>query len=226
MGADALKALAAAGKAKPTKAEWRPPRYEDFQVESYSGRTVLCADPSLRKFAAVLLTVHGHHSDLNRLNFYVCAAKTFTTTTHEAGGYEASLRKALELVDQLKAWIPEASRGLIGSAIEVVHEGPPIGMGKAMIRPESSLLGGMALRVAARDLGLTVHKMVMPLSHKGFIVEIPRGTRVTKAQHHAALKVVAADLNIQGMDLITNEDLRDAISVGLFHLTRPPKEGS
>jgi hypothetical protein len=226
MGADALKALAAAGKAKPVKAAWRAPRFEDFQAGGYYGRTVLCADPSLRKCAAVLLSICGSRFEPARLNFFVHAVKTFATDSHEAGGYEESLRKALDLSTQLKEWIPEAARGHVLKDIEVVHEGPPIGMGKAMIRPESSLLGGMALRVAARDLGLAVHKMVMPLSHKGFIVEIPRGTRVTKAQHHAALKVVTADLNIQGMDLITNEDLRDAISVGLFHLTRPPKEGS
>lgn len=221
MSTDALKALSAAGKTKPVKAAWRPPRYEDFQAGGYYGRTVLCADPSLRKCAAVLLSVCGDRSDRDRLNFFVCAAKTFATESHDIGGYEETLRKALDLSTQLKEWIPEAARGHVLKDIEVVHEGPPIGMGKAMIRPESSLLGGMALRVAARDLGLAVSKMVMPLSHKGFIVEIPRGTRVTKPQHHAALKVVAADLGIQGMGLITNEDLRDALSVGLLHLTRP-----
>jgi hypothetical protein len=215
---DALESFAAARKPK-TAAEWRAPVAEDFVVEGYYGRTVLCADPSLRKFAAVLLTGYWRTAD-DTLMLRVLAAKKFSTASHEAGGYEESLRKSLDLVAQLTDWIPQAAAGETLSGIEVVHEGPPIG-GGVMVRPEASLLGGMALRVAAQDLGMAVRKMVMPQSHKRFITNIPKAT---KAQAHSALKTVAVDLGIQGMEKITNEDLRDALLVGLVHLTRPQEK--
>ena len=214
MNTDALESFAAGRKPKQ-KVEWRRPTLDDFQV-GYS-REVCAVDPSLNGFAAVLLSAVNVR---DQVDIMVLAAKRFTTATTAAGGYEESLCKTMELCGLFGEWIVDVARGHSLKDIEFVHEGPPIGGGK-FIRPESSLLGGAAMRFALLMLGMSPHRMIQPQSHKLFICG---DRKATKKDHHAALKVLATDLGISGMEHITNEDQRDALSVGLLHLTRPQEK--
>lgn len=213
MNTEALESFAAGRKLK-TKAEWAPPTREDFPCGSFWFRQVIAVDQSLSKFAAVFM-ING--MVLGSPQISVLAARKFTTAEGEVSGWEANFQRAMQLAGEFKEWVLEVSGGFHLARHEIVHEAPPAGGGR-IIRPEASILGGMAVRVAARDLRLSTQRMVTPQTHKRFVC----GTeKVTKAQHHAELKKLASALGVTGMDLIKNQDQRDALSVGLVQLSRP-----
>jgi hypothetical protein len=212
MNTDALQALSSGQKKKPVKAAWRLPEASDFVVGA--GRAIVAVDQSLSGCAAVLLLAGR---DVNGLTLRVHKSSKFPTTPVAAGGYEETLQRAVELHGKLRSWlVSQAVFG--GGGFEVVHEQPPIGGGR-VVRPESSLLASLALRLAIHGVG-ALQRMVAPQTHKYFICG---DRKATKAQHHAVLKDVAVDLGIEGMHLVTNEDLRDALSISLLHLTREPE---
>lgn len=213
MNTDALEAFAA-GRPSKTKDEWRSPTLDDLPMREYYPRQVIAVDQSLRKFAAVFML---NTWVLGSPQICVLAARKFSTEEGEVSGWEANFQRAIQLAGEFKDWVLEVTPGFSLVAQEIVHEAPPAGGGR-IIRPEASILGGMAVRVAARDLGLSTQRMVTPQTHKRFVC----GTdKVTKAQHHAELKKLAAQLGVTGMDLIKNQDQRDAFSVGLVQLSRP-----
>jgi hypothetical protein len=213
MNTEALESFAAGRKLK-TKAEWAPPTREDFPVGPFWARQVIAVDQSLRKFAAVFM-INGLM--LGSPQISVLAAKKFSTEEGDVSGWEANFQRAMQLAEEFKGWVLEVSPGFHLARTEIVHEAPPAGGGR-IIRPEASILGGMAVRVAARDLRLPTQRLVTPQTHKRFVC----GTeKVTKAQHHAKLKELAGELGVTGMDLIKNQDQRDAFSIGLVQLSRP-----
>lgn len=213
MDTAALEALAGRWKPK-AKAEWMPPTSKSFGLPSYpdTPRGVLAIDQSLNGCAAVLL---GAVRIAGKAVIEVNMVRKFNTgISTGVGGYEESLQRAEELYLRLAEWIAQIK--LFSAApIQVVHEQPPIGGGR-IVRPESSLLASFAVRRATFACGYPVMKMVAPQSHKFFTCG---DRKADKKKHHAALKVLAARLGIAGMDLITNEDLRDALSIGLFHMS-------
>lgn len=218
MNTEALEAFAAGRPAK-TKDEWRPLELEDFQFDAWDGRSVVAVDPSLRAFAAVFLAitpVMGHPQ------IFILAARKFTTAEDDVKGWEANFQRAMKVGHDFRLWADKVTVGHSRVRLEIVHEQPPTGGGR-IIRPEATILGGMATRVAARDLGVPVQRMVAPQSHKHLFCgpRKPGEKPVTKAQHHAALKATVERLGISGMELIKNEGTRDALSIGLLHLTRP-----
>jgi hypothetical protein len=213
MNTEALEAFAA-GRPSKTKDEWRPPEMGDFHYDSYWGRDVIAVDPSLRAFAAVFLSIS---EVMGQPQIFVLAARKFTTAEEDAKGWEANFQRAMQVGHDFRLWIDEATAGFSRVRLEIVHEQPPAGGGR-IIRPEATILGGLATRFAARDLGVPVQRMVAPQSHKRLFCG---AEKVTKAQHHAALKKTAAQLGISGMDLVKNEGTRDALSIGLMHCTRP-----
>lgn len=217
MNTDALESFAVGRPAKP---EWAPPTPEDWDPGDYFGRQVIAFDPSLSGCAGVLLTfglVWG------KPQLTVLAAKKFATSDHGAGGYEESLRKTLELSHLIEEWVFIAAAGHVPSRIEFVHEGPPVG-GGSLIRPEATLLGGAALRFTLDrndQLPSRCQPMVQPQTHKAFICgPAARKKGFDKKAHHAVLMPLAASWGVRGLDLITNADLRDALSVGVFQLSR------
>lgn len=215
MNTDALTAFASGRKSSKKAKVWRPPAPEDFVLADDTLRYVLAVDQSISGCAAVLLAAHRQPSGPS---LSVMVAQKFATTPVEAGGYEETLQRAQELYGRLAAWITQQVVPRIRTDVEVVHEQPPVGGGR-VIRPESSLLAALALRIVAETFAFPVQRMVAPQTHKGFIC----GNRsADKREHHAALKRVAADLRVSGMELVTNEDLRDALSIGLTHLAREP----
>lgn len=213
MNTEALKAFAS-GRPPKVKDERRPLEMEDFCYDSWWGRTVVAVDPSLRAFAAVFLTIS---QVMGQPQIFVLDARKFTTAEDAVKGWEANFQRAMQVGREFQLWVEQATAGHARARLEIVHEQPPAGGGR-IIRPEASILGGLATRFAARDLGVPVQRMVAPQSHKRLFCG---EEKVTKAQHHAALKKAADRLGISGMDLIKNEGTRDALSVGLLHLTRP-----
>jgi hypothetical protein len=211
---DALAAFST--KKTSSKAAWRPPEIIDFPYRY--ARTVMAFDPSLRACGAVALTIT---SVRGVPTIMVDAAKKFVTTDHAMGGFEESLRKTLELSEQIGPWILTELRGHHLAGIEFVHEGPPVGGGK-VIRPETALLAGAAVRFALAPMGLTVHPMIQPQTHKRLWCG-PRSKNqtITKKEHHDAMMARAQELAVVGLDKITNEATRDAFSVACMHLTRP-----
>lgn len=218
MNTEALEAFAAGRPAK-MKDEWRPPELEDFHYDPYWGRYVVAVDPSLRAFAAVFLHIG---SIMGQPQIFVHAARKFTTAEDETSGWEANFQRAMQVGHDFRLWIDQATAGVSRVRLEIVHEQPPTGGGR-IIRPEATILGGMATRVAARDIGVPIQRMVAPQSHKHLFCgpRKPGEKVVTKAQHHAALKAACERLGVTGMDLVKNEGTRDALSIGMLHLTRP-----
>ncbi len=218
MNTDALESFAA-GRPARTKAEWAPPTMADFVLGDCLGRQVFAFDPSLSGCAGVFLslfeTIDG--TRVIRVN----AAHKFATSDHGAGGYEESLRKALDLSAQVEEWIFDEMRGYSSHSCEFVHEGPPVGGGK-VIRPEAALLGGAAVRFALDRRARRCAAMIQPQTHKAFVCGPEARKRgFDKKAHHAVLMPWAASLGVTGLELVTNADLRDALSVGLTHLSRP-----
>jgi hypothetical protein len=213
---EALEVFAGDRKGKPVKQSWRSPEPDDFVLSNGVTRFVVAVDQSLSGCAAVLLSA-GRIEPARPLCLIVHASQKFATTPVEAGGYEETLRRATELHGLFGNWMLQSVLMLVsGFGLEIVHEQPPIGGGR-VVRPESSLLASMAVRLVADRHALPVARMVAPQSHKHFICG---DRKADKKTHHAALKKVVADLGVRGMDIVTNEDLRDALSIGLLHLTR------
>lgn len=218
MNPDALESFAAARPAK-AKPAWSPPTMASFVPGGYLGRHVFAFDPSLSGCAGVFLSLHGRIG--TGLGVQVHAARKFATSDHGAGGYEESLRKALELSAQVEEWIFDEMRGYSSDVCEFVHEGPPVG-GGSLIRPEATLLGGAAVRFALDRRNRRCAPMVQPQAHKAFVCGPGARKRgFGKKEHHAVLMPWAASLGVTGLELVTNADLRDALSVALTHLSRP-----
>lgn len=214
MNTEALESFGA--KKAPSKAAWRPPEITDFQYRW--ARTVMAFDPSLRACGAVALTLA---SVRGVPTIMVLAAKKFSLVDHEMGGFEESLRKTLELAEQVGPWILTEMRGNHVAGIEFVHEGPPVGGGK-VIRPEAALLGGAAVRFALAPMNLTVEPMIQPQTHKRlWCGPRPKNQTITKKEHHDTMMARAGELGVLGLDKITNEATRDAFSVACMQLTRP-----
>lgn len=215
MAADALYALAATRKVRQG---WRPPTREDLRLpQSPEIRWVVAADQSLRGCGLVLL---GAQCDGAEASVAVRAAQKVVTEPGTTGGHEDTLRRAVGLYERLRAFFARVQEVAGGVSVELVHEHPPIATGRIR-RPEASLLASLALRLAA-PAGVVLQEMVSAATHKRALC----GDRqADKRTQHAALKLLATDLGIGGMHLITNEDLRDALAIGLYHLTREPRRG-
>ena len=225
MNTEALAAFATKDAARRAAApKWRPPEMTDFHYDPFWGRDVVAVDPSLRAFGAVFLTISSVKDQSPHVRVH--AARKFTSAEGDATGWEANFQRAMQVGHDFRLWLSEdVFAGHARIRLEIVHEQPPTGGGR-IIRPEATILGGFATRIAARDIGVLTQRMVAPLSHKNLFCgpRKPGEKGVTKAEHHAALKETAGRLGISGMDLITNEATRDALSIGLLHLTRPPLE--
>lgn len=184
-----------------TKAEWAP-----AGLEGLPDGQVLAVDQSLSSSGLVFL------SSLDG-TIQVEWAVTYRTGDdgEGAGGHEANLRRALEL-ERLFSNLLETVSG----DPTIVHEAPTTGGGKVM-RPESSLMAAQALRSAAYRWYLAVAPMVRAQDHKRFTCG---QANATKKDHHRALMIWAEGLGIANLSVITNEHLRDALSIALTHLGR------
>jgi hypothetical protein len=223
MNTDALGALSGKTSAK-RKPAWRPPQPEDFHVPADGEmRWILAADPSLKSCGAVLLGALRDGFGAVRIGIRMAA--TFKTAPVEAGGHTENFARARELYQIFDSWLFNVWLKIEGP-FEFVHEAPPTG---GIIRnPESAQYAGLMLQLAMDRRSVPVQPMISPRTHKHFTCGKPNGTerKVTKTEHHATLMKVAADLGVQGLELLKNEGQRDAFSVALTQLHRPVPEAS
>lgn len=204
MNTDALSALR---DKKPAKAPWRPPTIDDFRPGG-----VIAIDQSLSACGAVALHMEQSLMVLDVAVFRIPAP------VDGRGGRELDMRRALLLREQVSPWLARMIRTMQMEG--VVHEAIP--EGNFIKHPEASLLSAMAVNVAAQDHGISVLTPIHKYTHSNFTCG---NSKATKKEHGAALMKLAEELNIFNRQLITNEALRDALSIGLTQLWSGHREG-
>jgi Holliday junction resolvasome RuvABC endonuclease subunit len=181
--ADALSGLSTSDKAMPGIAPLAP-RFEG---------KIACFDQTLSKTGAALLVCRAS-------KLVPMRSMMFKPTTEEEGN-EANFFKGVELHNAYRIWLVSHEVAL------VAHESPPVGGGKLM-RPESSLMAALALRIACDGLGLPV-VMVRPQDVK------KRLTGNAKAEKKD-VKLAIEQFIPEVSDLRPwNQDVSDAIGVGI-----------
>lgn len=197
-GAPQAPATKAEAKKRP---DWEPP---DLATLSFG--QLLCFDPSLSATGFVAL-VH------DQSGMVVTDARTMKGTAPDGfTGWEAAMSQVEDLEDQFTALATRYNR----YEWEIAIEQPPMGGGK-IAAPESALLVCKTVRSVFRRLGFLLLPMVSPQSHKRTTVNRPNAK---KAEHHKLLRPMLEALPLGGLDKITNEAKRDAISVGITALRR------
>lgn len=199
-----LDALHAVRDKRPSpREEWRP-----LTVDDLSFGIVIAFDQSLSKTAG--MCVHREGAGVVVRGVHQLAGHT------DAEGDEGNLQKGVTIYHRLIEFLMSMKGHHPHEQITVVHEAPPVG-GGAIMRPESSLLAALALRIAADRLDIPVAPMVSPSQHKKAICG---NARADKPEAHAALAQLAVSLPIRGYERVTNADKRDALCVGLAYLAR------
>lgn len=201
MNIEALKQFSSSTQ-KPRKPVWRAPRAEDF---SYGNLIAFDQSLTATGVVAVSSTPQG---------IIIREAHTFPNpSVGDVQGNEEHFRKAMALTENVTFWRQNCATDLTGWPF--VHEAPPVGGGRIK-HPESALLGGLAVRQSMWQhecLG-----MVTPAAHKKFICG---NAKADKNEEHAELKAIAAFLDFNGFDAITNEAKRDALCVALTFFAHP-----
>jgi Holliday junction resolvasome RuvABC endonuclease subunit len=150
---------------------------------------------------------------------YVLGAQVVGTTKTDKVGWEDTFIRAHALKSQLRAVLEPWTFDYGHTMVEAVHEAPPVGSG--MLRKESSILAGYNFEQVAEEMGVIGAPLVTPHAHKFLICG---NGRAGKKEHHEALKKLMT--SIFDAKLITNEALRDALSIGLYAAHRKGKHGS
>lgn len=179
------------------KRQWFP-----LDLNALPNCRIIACDPSFSAMGIVFLEVYDGQVTVNG------AEKLATEPTAE-GGWESNFARAEELYGRISyifsEWLEDWGAGTIA-----VHESPPSGGGNLM-RIESSILGGREFRRAATQWSVPIGKLVTPQSHKKLLC----GNHIAKKpEHHAAIKLLLPD--ILDSKVITNEALRDALSIALY----------
>lgn len=177
------------------KAVWQP-----LDLASLPNCRLIACDPSITATGLVLLEVHEGVVMINE------AAKIGTVPTSKLGWEDTFMRtEALESKMNLiiRDW------AFFYDKPSVVCEAPPVGGG--MHRTESTILAGYAFRSAASDFSLNQLPLVTANAHKKLI---SGDGRATKQAAHAELKKLFPQ--IINHEAITNEALRDSLSVSLY----------
>lgn len=199
MNTTALEALRGKAAAKPAKKTWAPPAREDLATGM-----VIAVDQSL---GATGIVAMSHEAE----KITVWDAASYESKSNEIG-HEANLRRTLDVSVFLHEFLTQFHE--VGWVVR--HELPlKITQVSLGYRPESSLLAAAAVRFAADDLSMPVAEMMDARRHK----KITSGNaNAGKIEHHAALMTLAADLGITGLEKVTNEGKRDALSIAIAHL--------
>lgn len=167
-------------------------------------RFIAC-DPSLAATGLVFIEVHDGE-------VYVLGAETVGAAKTDKVGWEDTFLRAHYLKVALRAilesWVHDFGGGV------AVHEAPPVG-GGSMMRTESTILAGYSFEQVAEELGMELAPLVTPNAHK-FLLS--GNGRATKKEHHVKVKELLP--SIFDGKCITNEALRDALSVALYAADR------
>jgi hypothetical protein len=193
-------------KAKPKRKAkvWIPPTAADF----YPGR-VIGIDQSLAACGVVALVCDEYGP--------MVVEAVVLKTASVAVGSEDSLQRAVALGAMLRVLLGGYSR----AEWAVAHEAPPLG-GRGVsdrlgtLRPESSWLSALALRMTLQESGHELRPMVDGIRWK----KIVSGNGHSKKAAAHKLMATWAPQVVGNMDKITNEPKRDALAVALATLWR------
>lgn len=187
--------------ARKSKAVWQPLTLADL-VEG----SVIAVDQSLGACGLVLLCHEGGA-------LWVRDAVTFKTAQMHDNAREDAFLRGVDIARQIRSYLAKSD---VGVNWVCVHEAPPSG-GGTMRNPDSSILGGLALRIEVGYRQIPMAPMVSVQQHKWATA----GNRLaSKGEHRAALVKLAGTLPIGDFAKVTNESHRDALSVGITHLAR------
>lgn len=192
-----------------TPVEKKTASWSRLDLHSLHPGTYMAADPSFSAFGLVLFEVMP-----DRDEWCVHMAQTLATGKIDATGWEETYRRTEQLQARLAVYVQQWVVGVDWGTVYAVNEAPPIGGGK-MNRPEASQFGGYAFRQATQSM----HRL--PMVRKQDHAYLLCGDRnASKSVHHAQLKAHLP--MIRGGELITNEALRDALSVAMCAAHREP----
>jgi Holliday junction resolvasome RuvABC endonuclease subunit len=183
---------------KPLKPVWNPLTPDRFTVAT----EVLSWDQSLRKTAWTWISTEDGPPR-------VVDAGMCRTKTRDIGGKESwadRFTDGVSIQDQMLAVLQRLS----GDSVRVAHEAPPMG-GGSLRSPHSSVLASQALWIACSRCGITPVSLT-PQSAKKLLTGNP------KADKPEVGRAVTALNWLDGRELLTNEDLRDAAAIGLTFL--------
>lgn len=195
-----------AGKvAAGQKPGWRPLELADLGVG-----TVLAFDQSLRATGWCVL-------QSTPLGAAVRWAGSITTPSGGPKGWGPTLDDATTVSLEMRTVFQQVGYSLQDVIPTVVHEAPPSGAGKsgALMRPESSALTALGVRLATHDKGWPL-AMLSNQPAKSLLTG-RRQPAATKAQVAAAIRALPWLANIQ---LLTNQGKCDAAAVGLLWLAK------
>lgn len=202
-GLDAL----AGRRASKTRPVWQPPTRADFRPGF-----VLAFDQSLANTGFVVLEIKRDKHDRNELTILTSEILRTVDEAEGKGGHAENLRRAQ--VQYRNYFSLLKSFSVHRSHATIAHESPPDGGGKLM-RPESSLLSALALRIAAQEAMFPLGVAVASGTHRKIVCG--RGN-VDKKTAHEGLATWAPLLVNGYAKHITNEAKRDALSVALSAL--------
>ncbi len=186
---------------------WVHPTREDFRP-GY----ILAFDQSLAATGFVLL--EGVRDKHDRLELSIKESEVIKTvdSAEGKGGHAENLRRAH---DQYRNYFTLLkSFSVYRGHARIAYESPPDGGGRIM-RPESSLLAALALRIATEEATFAPGITVASATHRKLVCG--RGN-VTKKVAHTGLALWAPALVNGYTKHITNEALRDALSIALCAL--------
>lgn len=181
-------------------------KWSELDLASLPNGRIIACDPSLAATGLVFIEVHDGE-------VYVLGAETVGTTKTDKVGWEDTFLRAHSLKQALSSVLEPWVHDFGGGMATAVHEAPPVGSG--MLRKESSILAGYNFEQIAEQLGVVADPLVTPMAHKYLICG---NGRAGKKEHHEALKRLMQ--SIFDSKTITNEALRDALSIALYAANR------
>lgn len=201
---DDIRAKVVAQRTRPTKKEWTPPEREVFVRRA---RKILAFDQTVNHTGwAVLETVTPDEGDDGRI--VVRATGILEPPKDTLAGNEATLVRADWMLDNIASMMSHFSAPYHG--IERVVYEMPIAAG-GYNRPESILLGALAVRRAADRYGLPVVAM-SNTSMKALL--LPREQRAEKKYVGRAVEGLL-DHREKGP---WNEHIKDSVALGLTYI--------
>lgn len=180
-------------------------KWSELDLAALPNCRFIACDPSLAATGLVFIEVHDGE-------VYVLGAETVGVAKTELVGWADTFQRAHLLKTALRpileSWVHDFGGGV------AVHEAPPTAGGN-MMRIESTILAGYTFEQLAEELGMESVPLVTPMAHKFLLCG---NGRATKKEHHEKVKALLP--SIFDGKYITNEALRDALSIALYAADR------
>lgn len=193
---------------KAAAQDWQEPTLADFPAEA----AVIGVDQSLGATGMVWLLARG-----GRLSVYKAVVHA-GSCADDLTGWERDLQLAASLRRILRDELSGYSH--TAHAWTLHNESPPVGKVRKI---ESTLLAATAVLIACEDAGMARRKPIFPREWKKTLINVPAAS---KPQVRALLMPLAQRLEVDGLDLVTNEPTRDALGVALASMIREHRADS